>query len=106
MREKILEIVSAFLTGAVGGVVRPCNDVELENGWVKKYQLPKNPIACMQVIEYDSSFKDVCKAILMCLFEITFMHFVLTYVRATAFIGYQKKKLQWGCIERKKINLK
>ena len=41
---------------AVGGVVRPCNDVELENGWVKKYQLPKNPIACMQVIEYDRSF--------------------------------------------------
>ena len=274
---------------AVGGVVRPCNDVELENGWVKKYQLPKNPIACMQVIEYDRSFlstrilfdsfngsliisgafglfkkeaviavggydsktmgedmelvvdlhkyctvnkkpyaikyatdavcwtqaperlrdlmkqrkrwhlglfqtlmkhrsmafdfksgpvsfisyayffiyeflspfieafgiivtavalilglinwnfalmfallymlfgamlsmtsffartqtaeltlsfKDVCKAILMCLFEITFMHFVLTYVRATAFIGYRKKKLHWGRIERKKINLK
>ncbi|MBQ8498133.1 MAG: glycosyltransferase [Clostridia bacterium] len=274
---------------AVGGVVRPCNDVELENGWVKKYRLPKNPIACMQVIEYDRSFlstrilfdkfngsliisgafglfkkeaviavggydsktmgedmelvvdlhkyctvnkkpyaikyatdavcwtqaperlrdlmkqrkrwhlglfqtlmkhrsmafdfksgpvsfisyayffiyeflspfieafgiivtaialisglinwrfallftllyalfgamlsltsffartqtaeltlsfKDVLKAMLMCLFEITFMHFVLTYVRATAFIGYRKKKLQWGRIERKKINLK
>ena len=274
---------------AVGGVVRPCNDVELENGWVKKYQLPKNAVACMQVIEYDRSFlstrilfdkfngsliisgafglfkkeaviavggydsktmgedmelvvdlhkyctvnqkpyaikyatdaicwtqaperlrdlmkqrkrwhlglfqtlmkhrsmafdfksgpvsfisyayffiyeflspfieafgiivtgvalisglinwrfallftllyalfgamlsmtsffartqtaeltlslKDVLKAMLMCLFEITFMHFVLTYVRATAFIGYRKKKLQWGRIERKKINLK
>lgn len=274
---------------AVGGVVRPCNDVELEGGWVKRYQLPKNPIACMQVVEYDRSFlatrilfdqfngsliisgafglfkkeaviavggydsktmgedmelvvdlhrycavnkkpyaikyatdavcwtqaperlrdlmkqrkrwhlglfqtlmkhrsmafdfksgpvsfisyayffiyeflspfieafgilvtalafatklinwryvvgftllyalfgamlsltsffartqttevtlsvKDVCKAILMCLFEITFMHFVMTYVRSTAFIGYRKKKLQWGRIERKKINLK
>ena len=274
---------------AVGGVVRPCNDVELEGGWVKRYQLPKNPIACMQVIEYDRSFlatrilfdqfngsliisgafglfkkdvviavggydtktmgedmelvvdlhrycavnkkpyairyatdavcwtqaperlrdlmkqrkrwhlglfqtlmkhrsmafdfrsgpvsfisyayffiyeflspfieafgilvtalafatklinwryvlgftllyalfgamlsltsffartqtsevtlsvRDIGKAILMCVFEITFMHFVMTYVRSTAFIGYRKKKLQWGRIERKKINLK
>ena len=41
---------------AVGGVVRPCNDVELENGRLKKYRLPKNPFACMQVIEYDRSF--------------------------------------------------
>jgi hypothetical protein len=46
------------------------------------------------------------KAWLMCLFEITFMHFVMTYVRATAFVGYRKKKLQWGRIERKKIDLK
>jgi cellulose synthase/poly-beta-1,6-N-acetylglucosamine synthase-like glycosyltransferase len=59
-----------------------------------------------QTAELTLSFKDVCKAILMCLFEITFMHFVLTYVRATAFIGYRKKKLHWGRIERKKINLK
>ena len=59
-----------------------------------------------QTTEVTLSVKDVCKAILMCLFEITFMHFVLTYVRATAFIGYRKKKLQWGRIERKKINLK
>lgn len=276
-------------TVAVGGVVRPCNDVELEAGWVKRYQLPKNPLACMQVIEYDRSFlasrilfdqfngsliisgafglfkkdvviavggydtktlgedmelvvdlhkycsvnkkpyaikyatdavcwtqaperlrdlmkqrkrwhlglfqtlmkhrsmafdfksgpvsfisyayffiyeflspfieafgilvtvlalsvklvnlrfilgftllyslfgavlslvsffartqtsevslsaRDVGKALLMCLFEITAMHFVLTYTRATAFIGYRKKRLQWGRIERKKINLK
>ena len=282
-------ILSDENTIAVGGVVRPCNDVELENGWVKRYQLPKNPLACMQVIEYDRSFlasrilfdqfngsliisgafglfkkdviiavggydtktmgedmelvvdlhkycttnkkpyaikyatdavcwtqaperlrdlmkqrkrwhlglfqtlikhrsmafdfrsgpvsfvsyayfflyeflspfieafgilvtalavavklvnwqfmlgfmllyslfgavlslvaffartqttevtlsaRDVGKALLMCLFEITVMHFVLTYTRATAFIGYRKKKLHWGRIERKKINLK
>jgi cellulose synthase/poly-beta-1,6-N-acetylglucosamine synthase-like glycosyltransferase len=282
-------ILSDENTIAVGGVIRPCNDVELENGWVKRYQLPKNPLACMQVIEYDRSFlasrilfdqfngsliisgafglfkkdviiavggydtktmgedmelvvdlhkycttnkkpyaikyatdavcwtqaperlrdlmkqrkrwhlglfqtlikhrsmafdfrsgpvsfvsyayfflyeflspfieafgilvtalavavklvnwqfmlgfmllyslfgavlsmvaffartqttevtlsaRDVGKALLMCLFEITVMHFVLTYTRATAFIGYRKKKLHWGRIERKKINLK
>jgi cellulose synthase/poly-beta-1,6-N-acetylglucosamine synthase-like glycosyltransferase len=59
-----------------------------------------------QTSEVTLSVRDVWKAILMCLFECTFMHFVLTYVRATAFIGYRKKKLQWGRIERKKINLK
>jgi hypothetical protein len=42
----------------------------------------------------------------MCLLEITLMHLVMTYVRATAFFGYRKKKLQWGRIERKKINSK
>ena len=41
---------------AVGGAVRPCNDVELENCMVKKYRLPKNQIASMQVVEYDRSF--------------------------------------------------
>ena len=59
-----------------------------------------------QTAELTLSFKDVLKAMLMCLFEITFMHFIMTYVRSTAFIGYRKKKLQWGRIERKKINLK
>jgi cellulose synthase/poly-beta-1,6-N-acetylglucosamine synthase-like glycosyltransferase len=59
-----------------------------------------------QTSDLKLTFKDVMKAILMCFFEITFMHFVLTYVRATAFVGYRKKKLQWGRIERKKINLK
>lgn len=41
---------------AVGGLVRISNDVELEHGRVKKYRLPKNIIACMQVLEYDRSF--------------------------------------------------
>lgn len=41
---------------AVGGSVRPCNGVELENGRVKKYRLPHNLLACMQVLEYDRSF--------------------------------------------------
>ena len=40
----------------MGGAVRPSNDVEIENGRVKKYRLPKNILACMQVLEYDRSF--------------------------------------------------
>lgn len=41
---------------AVGGVVRPCNGTEIKNGEVVNYQLPKNILACMQVLEYDRSF--------------------------------------------------
>jgi hypothetical protein len=59
-----------------------------------------------QTSELNLSLRDVGKAVLMCLLEITFMHLVMTYVRATAFFGYRKKKLQWGRIERKKINSK
>ena len=62
--------------------------------------------ARVQASDVSVSGKDMWKAWLMCLFEITFMHFVMTYVRATAFVGYRKKKLQWGRIERKKIDLK
>jgi cellulose synthase/poly-beta-1,6-N-acetylglucosamine synthase-like glycosyltransferase len=59
-----------------------------------------------QTSDLKLTFQDVMKAIFMGFFEITFMHSVLSYVRATAFVGYRKKKLQWGRIERKKINLK
>lgn len=52
------------------------------------------------------TFKDALKACFLCVFEITCLRFVLAWVRATAFIGYKKKKLQWGRIERKKINFK
>lgn len=52
------------------------------------------------------TFSDALKACLLCLFEITCLRFVLAFVRATAFFGYRKKKLQWGRIERKKINFK
>lgn len=49
---------------------------------------------------------DALKACFLCLFELTFLRFILAFVRATAFIGYKKKKLQWGRIERKKIDFK
>ncbi|MGI6269065.1 MAG: glycosyltransferase family 2 protein [Candidatus Howiella sp.] len=41
---------------AVGGAVRPSNGVEIENGRVVRYRLPRNLLACMQVLEYDRSF--------------------------------------------------
>lgn len=41
---------------AVGGIVRISNDVELENGRVKHYRLPRSILAFMQVLEYDRSF--------------------------------------------------
>ncbi len=41
---------------AVGGVVRPANDVDLKQGRVVNYRLPKGIIPCMQLLEYDRSF--------------------------------------------------
>lgn len=52
------------------------------------------------------SLTDSLKAVLLCFLELTCLRFILAWVRATAFIGYRKKKMQWGRIERKKINLK
>lgn len=52
------------------------------------------------------SLRDSLKAVLLCFIELTCLRFVLAWVRSTAFIGYRKKKMQWGRIERKKINLK
>lgn len=52
------------------------------------------------------SIGDSLKAVLLCFFELTCLRFVLAWVRSTAFIGYRKKRLSWGRIERRKINLK
>ena len=41
---------------AVGGAVRPCNGAEIETGRVVRYRMPRNLLACMQVLEYDRSF--------------------------------------------------
>lgn len=62
--------------------------------------------ARVQTIDLKLSFKDVLKAILLCFIEVSFLRFVMAWVRATALIGYKKKKAQWGRIERKKINIK
>lgn len=58
-----------------------------------------------QTIDLEISVGDVAKAVLLCFFEICVLRFVLAFVRATAFVGYKKKKLSWGRIERKKINI-
>lgn len=52
------------------------------------------------------SFGDGVRAACLCLFELVFLRFILTWVRCTAFIGYRKRWLSWGRIERRKINLK
>lgn len=59
-----------------------------------------------QTIDLEVSLQDALKAILLCVFEISVLRFVMVWVRATAFIGYKKKKLHWGRIERQKINLR
>ncbi|MGN0405599.1 MAG: glycosyltransferase [Bariatricus sp.] len=61
--------------------------------------------ARIHTIDLKITAKDVMKAVLLCFLEITCLRFVMAFVRTTAFIGYKKKKMQWGRIERKKINL-
>lgn len=62
--------------------------------------------ARIQTIDLKISFRDVLKALLLCSVEICGLRFIMAWVRATAFIGYKKKKQQWGRIQRQKINLK
>ena len=62
--------------------------------------------ARIQTIDLKISLKGALKAVMLCFFEISCLRFIMAGVRATAFIGYKKKKLNWGRIERKKINLK
>lgn len=59
-----------------------------------------------QTIDLKITLKDTGKAVMLCFFEISVLRFIMAFVRATAFIGYKKKKLNWGRIERKKINIK
>lgn len=58
----------------------------------------------IQTIDLKISAADGLKAVLLCLFEVTFLRFVLAFVRVTAFRGYRKKKMQWGRIERQKFD--
>ena len=60
----------------------------------------------IQTIDLKVSVSDAAKAVLLCLFEVTYLRFVLAFERTTAIIGYRKKKNSWGRIERKKIQLK
>lgn len=62
--------------------------------------------ARIQTIDLKISLRDARKAVFLCFFEICVLRFVMAFVRATAFIGYKKKKLNWGRIERKKISVK
>lgn len=59
----------------------------------------------IQTIDLTVKPMDCLKVILLCFFEVTFLRFIMAYVRLTAFKGYKKKKLDWGRIERKKMNI-
>ena len=50
------------------------------------------------------SVLDTIKAIIVCVLENIFFRLFLDAVRVTAFIGYQRKKNQWGRIRRIKQN--
>lgn len=62
-------------------------------------------LARIYTTDLGTSGWDIGKAVLLCLFEVTVLRFGLAFVRATALIGYKKKKNVWGRIERKKINI-
>lgn len=56
LKKIVIPVLEEENVVAVGGTVRPCNDVTLKSGRVIKYRLPKNVLACMQLLEYDRSF--------------------------------------------------
>lgn len=45
---------------------------------------------------------DAARALAMCFMESLFFRYVLSFVRVTSFIGYKRKKNQWGAIKRMK----
>lgn len=58
--DSLLNIVRPVLeddmTVAVGGMVRLSNDLVFKNGYPVDTHLPKNPLVCMQILEYDRTF--------------------------------------------------
>lgn len=56
LKKIIAPILERQDIAACGGLIRISNDIEFENGRVKKYRMPKNMLASMQVLEYDRSF--------------------------------------------------
>ncbi len=58
----------------------------------------------IHTLDMKLSIGDLCKATLLCLFETTFLRFYLAVVRATAFVGYKKNKLNWDKLARQKLN--
>lgn len=59
-RDSLEKIVQPVLEDdsvvGVGGLIRVAQCVTMEEGEVKNYHLPLNPVVCMQVVEYDRSF--------------------------------------------------
>ena len=62
--------------------------------------------ARIHTIDLKLKFTDVIKAIGLCAVEVSCLRLVLAWVRAMALVGYRKRKMVWGSIERKKISFK
>lgn len=60
--------------------------------------------ARIHTVDLKLGFTDVLKAIGLCTLELSFLRFILAWVRATALIGYRKRRHDWGQIQRKKIH--
>lgn len=60
--------------------------------------------ARIHTIDLHLSFSDACRAVGLCVFEISCLRFILAWVRLTALVGYRRHKHEWGHIERKRIN--
>ena len=60
--------------------------------------------ARVHTIDLKLAFTDVCKAVGLCIVEVSCLRFVMAWVRVTALNGYKKRKRSWGQIERKQIN--
>lgn len=50
------------------------------------------------------SLLDICKAFLVCLFEIVILRFILMLSRLSTFVGYRKKRMRWEKINRSELN--
>lgn len=59
-REALTRITAPILEDntvvAVGGLVRPCNDLKIENGHLVRPTMPRKLLPSLQVLEYDRSF--------------------------------------------------
>jgi len=56
LKKLIVPVLEEENVVAVGGTVRPSNDVELFEGKVVKYRLPNNILACMQLLDMTGHF--------------------------------------------------
>ena len=60
--------------------------------------------ARIHTIDLKLTAADILKAIGLCALEVSCLRFILAWVRATALVGYRKKKNTWGEIQREKID--
>lgn len=51
------------------------------------------------------SFSDICKAFLVCLFEIVVLRFILMVSRLTTIFGYKKKRMKWEKLNRMEMKV-